>query len=278
MIKQLTNAKYQAHDGLSHSELMLLQNSPADLIWSKNAPIDTSKTSVFDFGTAVHTALLEPLLMDKTLHVSGFKGRTTQGFLKDVAENPDKIVLTESEVEQLQIMVASCKAHPTFNFYMNLAGNNENSIFAEDKERGIMLKCRADRDCAANIMKADVLLCDVKTTASLDDWRSDKEWINPLFKYGYGLQACHYLNVASLHYGFEINKFVFLVLSKSASFGRYPVGVFEIRRDELETMGFWQQYQANLDTYAECKANQDWISCEHFNFGGEQIEITEIAE
>lgn len=259
-VTSMPNADYQSADGISHTGLMMVSRNPSDLVWAKNAPVDASKSATKDIGTALHSALLEPEKFEDDVFISSVKGRTTKKFADEVAENPGKTVLTEEEAEKIRIMVASANAHPTFKAMVSAQGYNECSIFAQDEKRDILLKCRPDRDCISK----HGLIFDVKTTDSLDDWRNPKQWINPLFKFNYGLQACHYLNTASIFYGKDVKEFTFLVLQKSVQFGRYPVAVFTITEDELGALGFWDAYNANLDKYAECYHANKWTGVERF--------------
>jgi exodeoxyribonuclease VIII len=59
-IQKMTQEEYRAVDALSNSELQLIARSPSEIEWSRNAPVDNTKTAAFDFGTALHAALLEP--------------------------------------------------------------------------------------------------------------------------------------------------------------------------------------------------------------------------
>lgn len=259
-LTDMSNKEYQSAEGISHTGLMMVSRNPADLVWAKSAPIEASKSATKDTGTALHTAMLEPEKFEDDIFISSVKGRTTKKFQEEVAENTDKTVLTEEEAEKVRIMVASANAHPTFKAMLNAKGYNESSVFAHDEKRDIMLKCRPDRDC----FESSKIVFDVKSTDSLDEWRHPKTWINPLIKFGYGLQACHYLNTLSLFYGEEVNEFTFLVAQKSVALGRYPVGVFTITSDDLAALGLWDVYNANLDKYADCYHNNKWYGVERF--------------
>ena len=254
IIENMTNEEYRDADGVSNSGLLMVGQSPADYIWSKNAPIDPSKALTKDFGTALHTAILEPHLFDESVIVSSVKGRETKTFQQEVTDNPDKIVLTEIEAEKVRIMNASAMAHPVFAEIIDASTLNEASIFVRDESRDIDLKIRPDVD----LVERFGFLADVKTTADLSDWRNDRPWINPLYKHNYGHTAAFYLYAASLHYGFDVNTYKFLVVQKSASLARYPVSVFTVDRDYLIANGFWAKMESNLDVYAKCLRENNW--------------------
>jgi hypothetical protein len=250
----MTNAEYRSAKGISNSELLMIGRSPADYIWNMNAPTDAAKVQAKDFGTALHTAILEPDLFESTVLVSSVKGRQTKTFEQEITDNPDKVVLTEQEADQIRIMKASAMAHPVFARIINQSKLREVSIFARDEARDIDLKIRPDID----MVESHGFIADLKTTALLDDWRSDKQWSNPLIKLNYGHTAAFYLHTASLHYGFDVNVYKFMVVQKTVSLSRYPVSVFTVDRDYLIANGFWQQMEQNLDVYAKCLHENKW--------------------
>lgn len=267
-ILNMSDKDYRAADGVANSELKLIENSQSDYVWSKNAPVDATKNEAAQLGTALHCKLLEPERYDDLVLVASVKGRTTKAFQEMQADNPNNIVLTPDEAEKINIMAASVAAHPSASAIINALGDCESSIFATDPETGVLLKCRPDKDC----VKSLGALVDVKTTAIIDDWRAkdslgnNLRWVNPLFAYGYGHQAAFYLYVASLHYGFDINKFTFVVVSKSISMGKYPVGVFSVTRQELQAWGFWDRMLDNIEKYQMCHETNAWVAEEGFSF------------
>lgn len=253
--------EYRQADGLANSELQIFANNPSSYIWNKTAPIDNKKASAADVGTSLHTSLLEPELYEDNIIVSSTKGRIAAAFAKDQAQNPDKIVLTDDESKQIKIMTKSAKCDPMFNKILEAKGDCEVSIFVDDPDTGLRLKIRPDKIVRG---KQQPLLCDLKSTASIDDWRADKPWLNPLFKFGYGFTAAYYMYVASIFYGVEITNYYFPIISKAAVLGRYPVSVFVVSKEELIELGFWQEMIDNLNDFAKHKQNDDWLSFEKF--------------
>ena len=77
----LTNEEYRAIDAISNGELQQIANNPADYIWAKTAPVDTTKTAAFDFGTALHTALLEPELFNSLRKQPCIEVKTNRGYV-----------------------------------------------------------------------------------------------------------------------------------------------------------------------------------------------------
>ncbi len=255
----ISDAEYRALPALSNHELQLFAKDPSLYMWNKNAPVDPNKSTTAEFGKALHVMILEPHNFDDKIMVSSVKGRTTQKFISEQVENPDKIVITESELDQLKVMQLSAMANPMFKRIMSADGKGEQSIVVHDGDRNIDLKIRVDW-----LIDSMPLPCDLKTTADIEDWRSDKQWINPLYKMGYGLTAAFYLHAMELHYKKEVNEYIFPIVQKSASLGRYPVSVFRITKDELDALGFWSVTQCNISNFAEAFHANKFTSFEQF--------------
>ena len=256
---KISNQEYRDIDAISNGELQQIAHNPADYIWAKNAPVDVTKTAAFDFGTALHTALLEPeLFNDSVVIYDQTKTRETDKFRQfmETRESSD-IVLLESEYDKLRFTVDSAKAHPTFSAYLDKCEHKEVSIVGEIN--GIKVKIRPDL-CSDKLG----IIGDLKTTANLDDWRESARWKNPLFKLGYGHTAAFYMDVYEEYLGRPVNEYTFLVAQKSINCGRYPVAVITVTRDELEMYGFFEQVYANLDKYKECLDSGEWGQIERF--------------
>ena len=269
----MTNAEYRAYPGIANSDLQLIENSPADYIWSKNAPQDPSKVAAFDFGTALHAALLEPeKFNDEVLVYSQTKTRETKAFHEFANEHKDSVILLESEYNKLRFMVDGAQYHPAVNRFLSAKSDKEGSIFVTDSN-GIERKIRPDLDY---VNHGSQILADVKTTANISDWRDSARWKNPLFTHGYGHTAAYYMDTASLFYGTEINEYTFIILQKTVEMGRYPVAAITITREECEILGFFDQMNRNLDKYAQCLSEDEWATVESFDdsiFGGDKTMV-----
>lgn len=260
----LNDVVYRAADGLANSDAQMIENNPSNFMWSKSAPRNVAKSKTTDIGTALHCAILEPEKYKDHIVVSEFKGRTAKGFETEQKGNEGKIVLTKDEYDQVNLMAKSVFCHPSAKSLLDLDGDCESSVFVKDKETGVSLKCRPDKD----VVKSANAVIDVKTTASIDDWRSDKQWVNPLYKFNYGHGASFYIDVLEQHYKTEIDFFIFLVIQSSIELGRYPVAVFQISRQELIDLGFWDRHRGNISEFSRCKSGNDWIHTETFNLFG----------
>ena len=256
---KISNEEYREIDAISNGELQQIANNPADYIWAKSAPVDTTKTAAFDFGTALHTALLEPELFNESVIIyDQTKTRETVKFHQFIeTQEKSAIVLLESEYNKLRFTVDSALAHPTFKAYIDSCEHKETSIVTE--LAGVKVKIRPD-------MHSDKLgiIGDLKSSSSLDDWRETARWKNPLFKLGYGHTAAFYMDVYQEYLGRPVNEYTFLVCQKSINCGRYPVAVITVTRDELDMYGFFDAVYLNLAVYKECLESNDWIQAERF--------------
>lgn len=270
---ELTMKQYHALDALGNGSLVAFQESPAKYKWLLSAPEQPGSSKASDFGTALHTAILEPENYKAEILTGPTKTRTAQAFEQFAADNPDKTVLTESEMADVEIMKGSANAHPTFSQYLSKPKDNESSIFITCNETGLARKIRIDMNFAQ--YGAD-FIGDIKTTRSIADWRSTMKWKNPLYAYNYGHTASYYLDVASQFYGREINTYIFFVVQTTIEMGKYPVEVIAITRDELERYGFWEQMTDNLHSFAEC--NEFAVVSQFPDFGADDNEIEIITE
>ncbi|MDG1858093.1 MAG: PD-(D/E)XK nuclease-like domain-containing protein [Emcibacteraceae bacterium] len=266
--------EYRKADGLANSELQLFKVNPASYEWNKQAPSDPLKATSADFGTALHSSILEPETYEDSVIVSSTKGRTSDAFVNFQRAHTDKLVLTEIEYDQIAIMTNSAECDPMFNKILCAEGICESSIFVTDPTTGVDCKIRPDKIYFTDKPN----LCDVKSAADLDEWRQDKPWLNPLFKFNYGFTAAYYLHIASIHYQMELTEYTFLVVSKSARLGKYPVSVFVITKEELIEYGFWDEMIGSLASFAERQRGGDFTSYESFPefhlYQDEKVEVT----
>ena len=255
----ITNEEYRDIDAISNSELLMIEHTPSDFIWAKNAPKDNTKTAALDFGTVLHTALLEPQKFENSFVIyDQTKSRDTvkfNSFMQEQAENA--IVLLESEYDKVRLMAASAHAHPTFSKYLKVCPEREKSIIGDF--HGVKVKIRPDLKC-----DGISTISELKSTADLSEWRESVIWKNPMFKFNYGHSAAFYMDVYQEYLGMPVDTYTYLVCQKSINCGRYPVGVFTISREELTRYGFFDRVYSNIEKYKECKASGDWTHLEPF--------------
>lgn len=259
MKRHIPHLEYMKIDALSNGEAQMIASNPSDYVWNKNAPSDLTNRAALDFGTALHTALLEPQLFnDSVVIYDQTKSRDTVKFDKFMETQDEKsIVLLESEYQKLRLCADSAKAHPTFKYMLDAMQEREVSIVTNLD--GVDVKIRADLCCDEK-----GIIGDIKTTASLDDWRDSARWKNPLFKFNYGFTAAFYMDAYSAHLGKEINEYHFLACQTTIKKGKYPVVVVSVTREELERYGFFDDVYYALGEYKERKESGNWVFFESF--------------
>jgi exodeoxyribonuclease VIII len=245
----LTNAEYHSGPGISKSGLDLVAHCPSSLPWSKSAPVDQEKTKALDFGTALHCLLLEPHEFDGQFIVAPeFNRRTNDGKAEWEAfqiEHDDKIIMTTDEWRQLQIMLDSVQAHPTAQWIFEQRGVNEASIYWTDEQTGELCRVRPDR-----ILTDHHIIVDVKKVDGLDRFEKHVE------SFRYHVQHAMYCEGYRQHFGVE-PEFIFLAVSSSVSAGRYAVDVVDLDPDWVRRGH--ELYREALETYHQCRVNDDWV-------------------
>lgn len=247
----LSNRDYHRDDSISKSGLDHINKNPSQLIWSKNAPVHREKLKAMDFGTAVHTILLEPELFSEQFVVAPeLNLRTNDGKAEWAAfqeENQDRIIMTFEEHEKLQIMRESVFAHPVARMIFESEGYNEASIFWTDPETEERCRIRPDRVIDWN---GRPILVDVKKVAGLDRFEKHVE------EFRYHVQAAMYSDGYEKHFGVRPD-FWFLCVSDTVSAGKYEVEVVQLPEHWLEVGQ--ALYRENLETYSHCRRNDDWL-------------------
>lgn len=233
---------YRLAEGVSKSMLDKLAwpKTPAHLRAYLDEP-QAPPTDAMIFGTALHSALLQPERVTSfAVRPEGLDGRTKAG-KEWLAANEDKIVLFPTQSVAIKRMVENVWAHPVAKRL--LAGSDfERSLFATD-ENGVLRKGRLDV-----LTKAGNILPDVKTceSAAPDDF--EKSVVN----YRYMVQAAYYLDLAEL-VGIKREKFCFICVEKSPP---YCVAVHQL--DDLVVEWGRKLYQRDLTVYRQCLESGVW--------------------
>jgi exodeoxyribonuclease VIII len=197
------------------------------------------------FGRALHVAVLEPDVFRTMYAVApDVDRRTKEGkkiYADWVEEHADAELLSDSDMEQIQSMVAAVQAHP-FAAKLFSAGDSEVSIRWDDPEYGC--PCKARLDHWAGGMVADLKTC--------QDAR-DEAFAKSFYRYGYYMQAPFYLDALTLATGKQCGPFLFVAIEKEPPHG---IQVHEVPKDELDYGR--QEYKRLLAIYAECVRNDSW--------------------
>jgi hypothetical protein len=238
-VLNLEDSLYRKEEGLSGTQLKTLQKSPYHLLYDSQNREEPTKE--MKFGTAVHTAWLEPerfaSLVVRSKKFDRRKPAEKEAALLFEQENVGKIILDDEEWERMDTMIANL--NEAYGHLLSIS-EKEVSVFCKDEGTGLMLKGRLDLYCPATKTIYDLKTCE---DASFRAFKSD------FYKRDYALQCWHYTNVAK-NAGLAVEKFVFIASEKKAPnlCNAYPV-VFD-----LTFAHRWEEeYKALLKTWAEAK-------------------------
>lgn len=247
VIYELPQAVYRKVDAISNSDMGYIKESPAQLIWARNAPVDVDKLKTLDFGSAVHCQLLEPEKFGDEYAIAPEVNRATKAGKEEFAafelSAGDKCVLSADEYKKLDFMTRSALSHPTYGQLLS-GGYSEVSIIWRDADTGLLCKCRPDK----LIKFGNQWFClDVKTTDSIETF------FKSIGDYDYHRQQAFYEDGLAAA-GMPV-VFLFGPISKTISLGRYPVAVKALKPEEVQAGR--NQYKSLLRIWAESvRANQ----------------------
>lgn len=260
------NEVYRAAPGVSQTELKWMDPTPAHYRARKDEPPEPP-TDAQKIGTAVHSVILEGKKLDEVVYLQPETYIAKDGKTKpwhngaDACKlwqerHTDRPVVDASEFADILGMAESAAKSPDVQRILKRS-QREVAGFKIDPATGLMLKARAD------VLTLDdeqyVTIPDLKT---VDFGGADEgEFYKSIWKWGYHIQAAHYLDV------FEATHFVFIVVEKKKPYGIScyyidPEFVLEGRRkrDELleklaacEKLGVWPAYPYGIKTISLSK-------------------------
>ena len=142
------------------------------------------------------------------------------------------------------LMRDSAMAHPIARWMLEAQGKAEASIYWNDRDTGVLSRCRPDK------IITDFNWClDVKSTADIIKFQKD------FYSYRYHVQDAFYSDSYESQFN-ELPTFAFLAVSTSIDRGRYPVQVF-IMDQQAKDAGR-AEYKRNIHTFAECLSRNEW--------------------
>ena len=181
----MTEQEYRTAGGINKSTLWEMRKSPAHYKYLLDHPAED--TPAMHFGRALHSALLTPTAYKRDYHISPNVDRRTKAG-RDVytawkAGLPDGA--EELSPDDAQIIKEITKAVRRNKEVMTLLSRTRREVplFWNDPETGLPCKCRIDALSSSTAI-------DLKTTTDA----SCRAFQRDAFKYGYHLQAAHYLN------------------------------------------------------------------------------------
>lgn len=237
----IPNEAYHAGPGISKTGLWKIHTStPAHFRFGER-----KDSAAFDFGEAVHLAILQPNEFEDIVY-RGPEDRRGNKW-KDAAEFcgiDGKLLLTSGDFDRALSIRDIVHADAWINTIIT-GGQRavEASGFWRDEETGVICRCRPD------LYRADLgIILDVKTTVDAGPTGFAKSVVN----YGYHAQEAFYTD-GWRALGQQVDGFVFLAVEKEAPFAKaiyeLPPSIVEEGRAVI---------RKSLATYADCARSNIW--------------------
>lgn len=251
IIEGLAMEDYRAAEGVAASDLKNLQRSPA------YARMRASTTSpALEWGTAVHTAILEPSELGKryALDPESPKGgypagwRNTKDYKAARAElmSMDGIegLLTAQQLEDLAHIQRRVSETEIGSIVSELEGPCEASAFLYDSEFELWRKCRPDK-----LIPAANMVCDVKTARN----HRPRAFARACLDYGYHISDAYYRDTLTELLDTTIDHYVYIVVASDAP---YEIAVYTLDADSVAQGR--HEYRRGLAEWRECVELGRW--------------------
>lgn len=245
--QDLPNEVYHSSAAVSKSGLWTIyKQTPAHFKFPPPpAENTTTKQAAYDFGTASHTAILEPEKFEIEI-MRGPDDRRGNKWKDAVAEAAhfNRTLLIAEDYDKVLVIRDAIHANARINAI--LTGGKpevEASGFWIDPDTGLLTRCRPD------FYRADLrIMVDLKSTQSA---RPD-DFARSVTNFGYHAQEAHYSD-GYRQLGRDVDGFLFLAWEKESpfAFGLYelPPSIVEEGRAII---------RQSLDTYADCVKANHW--------------------
>lgn len=235
IIHDMPAAQYHAAPGINKSLLDQVARSPLHA----RAYLDGVKqdaTPAMVFGSAFHSAVLEPEKFASEYAVFDGDRRTKDGKARYEELSARATVISATDHDAITAMAKAIRHHQNAGKLLQ-DGVAETSVFWEDGDSGLGMKCRADW------MRSDGIIVDVKTCEDA----SPAGFAKSVATYRYHVQAAHYLS------GCQADRFLFVAVEKKAP---YAVAVYELDADAIAIGAGLRR--RDIDTFATCEALGSW--------------------
>lgn len=230
----ISNEEYHADKALGKSDLDLVNRS----VYHYLKKSFREETPALRFGSAFHTAVLEPDLYAKRYAVLPPMDRRTKAGKEEydrfLSEHPGAVILTADEAQQIDEMRLAVMAHPIAK-QLVVAGQAELSCFWTDPLTSLKCKCRPD------YLLLDLCTAiDLKTTEDASPWSFSRSCAT----YRYNAQQAWYVDGLRTC-GIDVDSFVFVAIEKKPP---HAVACYTLDRPSVEAGRAW--CRRALDTIA----------------------------
>ena len=262
----ISNAEYHAAFALSNTGLSWLARSP-EIFYARaldpNRPPERERAGQLE-GTLAHCAILEPEEFAKRYAVvpADAPRRPTEAqwnakkpsddsikamdwWRQWMADNAGRDVVTHDQYETAMRQAESVRRLPEVAELLS-SGMPELSAFWEDRDTGVLCKCRPDWTHDAG---GGVILLDVKTYSDA----SPREFSRQIARKGYYRQDAHYSTGFEIAAGVPVLGFVFVSVETE-----YPYASCAVMLDDTAKAQGRRECRRLTDLYAECLKRNEW--------------------
>lgn len=209
-----TNNEYHSNAAISASGLKTIYKKSVFHFVNQE---EFKRSHSMNFGSAVHSALLEPendeiLVLPNNLNLRLKADREAKNNL--IKNNKDKIIITEKENNNLDMIKQNVKSNLLAKSLLDNLSECEYSYYGTYED--VPLKVRPDG------IKKDRYIIDIKTCQDA----SPRAFLSAIYKYLYHLQACFYSEM--LGYNDVHNQFRFIAIENVYPF---DVAVYSLSQD-----------------------------------------------
>lgn len=236
---KMSEQEYRKHPAIAQSTLKLLSKSPAHARYAMDNP--TAPSTSMQLGTALHGLVLERKT-DFVVMPESAKGNTNaaKAVKADfLLSNSGKIILSHDEAEKVTAMKTSVFNCKTAENLLKIVTETEKNILWT--ENGVEFKARLDGECPLGII-------DLKSTQDA----SADEFERSIYKYGYHIQAAHYLAGAAAN-GLPCENFYIIAVENAAP---HCAAVYQLDHKAIEVGE--KERQRLIALYCECMASGVW--------------------
>lgn len=256
LVEGLSMAAYRAVNGVSASDLKNLQRSPAYAHMRYHVT-----TPAMEWGTAIHTAILEPETLDaryrldpespKGGYPAGWRRSNAYNAAKDEALSEPGVegVLTSAQFQDLGQIQKRVLETEIGSVLTELEGMREASGFLYDEDFGFWRKVRPDY-----LIPAANMVIDVKSSK---DHRPGP-FARACNTYGYMLSDAYYRDTLTAALDFDVDHYVYLVVNSDAPF---EIAAYTLDEDSVEQGR--HDYKRGLAEWRECEETGRWPGGSH---------------
>lgn len=224
----IDNDQYHSGPGISKSHLDAIAGASPKHYWHKYINPERERqepTDAMKFGTATHTVLLEPELLESTVVCGLDLDRRSNANKAAWAEfeeaNKGKVIISADKYQDLLYIRDAVHNHPVAAGLLS-GGKAEQSLYAIDHDTGELIKCRTDY-----MVDSGGLIVDLKTTDDASPDGFGKSAAN----FRYDVQVAWYYHVFSQGLGWIPNDWCFIAVEKTAP---YAVGIYFATQSQIE--------------------------------------------